>query len=56
VRDNEIETMIHLREYIPTQLTGHTVVTPLCCADVEPTWMAKRVMVAMTRPMAEDAL
>ncbi len=49
--------MIHLREYIPTQLTGHAVVTPLCCADTEPTWwMAKRVMVATARPMAEDAL
>ena len=47
--------MIHLREQIPTQLTGHTVVTPLCCADIMPTWTAKRVIVATARPMAEDA-
>jgi hypothetical protein len=47
--------MIHLREHIPTQLTGHTVVTCLCCADIVPTWMAKRVIVAKARPMAEDA-
>ena len=56
MREIEKRSMIHLREYIPTPLTGHTVVTPLCGADTEPTWMAKRVMVATTRPMAEDAL
>ena len=47
--------MIHRREHIPTQWTGHTTVTFLCCTDIVPTWMAKRVIVAEARFMAEDA-
>jgi hypothetical protein len=47
--------MIHLREHISTQLTGRTAVTHLSCADIVLTWMAKRVIVAKARPMAEDA-
>ena len=48
--------MIHLRDYILTQPTGHIVVTTPACADVLPAWMTKPVIVAKARFMAEDAL
>jgi hypothetical protein len=55
VRDIERMNMSHLRDYLPTQPTGHTMVTPTACADIM-TRSTKLVMVAKARIMAEDAL